>query len=76
LLDLRKQSIKMFDVLEKEGRRGSEENMQQIDSPAGLDIGATTPEEIAISIVAEIRSCFTGRQGMSLRLREGTIYGN
>jgi len=76
LLGPRKRSIKMFDALQNEGRRVSEENMQRIYSPAGLDIGATTPEEIAISIVAEIRSCFTGRQGMSLRLREGTIYGN
>ena len=76
LLGPRKRSTKMFDALQNDGRPVSEKDMQRIYSPAGLDIGASTPEEIAVSIVAEIRSCFAGRQGMSLRLREGTIYGN
>jgi xanthine dehydrogenase accessory factor len=31
-----------------------EERLQKVKYPAGLDIGATTPEEIALSILAEI----------------------
>jgi xanthine dehydrogenase accessory factor len=31
-----------------------EENLKKVHAPIGLDIGAQTPEEIAISIVAEI----------------------
>lgn len=76
LLGPRKRSQKMFDALMNEGNPVSEEDMQRIFAPAGLDIGATTPEEIALSIIAEIRAHFAGRQGMSLRMRQGTIYGN
>ncbi len=76
LLGPRKRSEKMFRTLEEEGRPLSAEQMSRIYSPAGLDIGAATPEEIAISIIAEIKSSFAGREGMSLRLRQGTIYGN
>lgn len=76
LLGPRKRTEKMFTALVQEGNGISSENRDRIFSPAGLDIGAATPEEIALSICAEIRSVFARRKGMSLRLREGTIYGN
>ena len=76
LLGPRKRSQKMFDAMAAGEHNISQENMQRIFAPAGLDIGAATPEEIALSICAEIRSVFAGRNGNSLRLREGTIYGN
>jgi molybdenum cofactor cytidylyltransferase len=37
-----------------ESRGEAPENVMKIRAPAGLDIGATTPEEIALSIMAEI----------------------
>jgi xanthine/CO dehydrogenase XdhC/CoxF family maturation factor len=76
LLGPRKRSQKMFDALAATGAPLSEANLQRIHAPAGLDIGAATPEEIALSILAEIRAHFNGRAGMPLRQRSGTIYGD
>lgn len=76
LLGPRKRAQKIFDALAEEGLHLTESQLRRIYAPAGLDIGAATPEEIALSILAEIRSHFAGRQGMSLRLRQGSIYGH
>lgn len=75
LLGPRKRAQKMFDALEAEGRPISEKDMARIFAPTGLDIGAVTPEEIALSIAAEIRAYFAGRNAASLRLRASAIHG-
>lgn len=47
------QKIRMiYDRLQEDGV--SEERLAQVHAPIGLDIGAETPEEIAVSIVAEL----------------------
>ena len=45
------------------------EQTRAIHGPAGLDIGSATPEEIALSIVAEIQAVLAARPHHSLRDR-------
>jgi xanthine dehydrogenase accessory factor len=51
------------------------EQLDRLMSPIGLDIGARTPEETAISICAEIIARRTGRASPSLREATGPIHG-
>ncbi len=46
-----------------------------LHAPAGLDIGAETPEQIALSILSEIQASFARRAGGALRDRDGSIHG-
>jgi xanthine/CO dehydrogenase XdhC/CoxF family maturation factor len=74
LLGPKKRTEKMFTTLLTEGKNLIDSDLSRIFSPAGLDTGASSPEEIAIAILAEIRSVFNNRKGQSLRLRAGAIY--
>ena len=51
-----------------------EKKMHQIYGPVGLDIGAETAEEIALSIIAEIKAVFSKRKGESLKERTSEIH--
>jgi xanthine dehydrogenase accessory factor len=50
------------------------EQLKRLMSPIGLDIGARTPEETAISICGEIIARRTGRGAPSLRDGDGPIH--
>jgi xanthine dehydrogenase accessory factor len=43
-------------------------------APAGIDLGAESPEEIALAIVSEIQRVFAGGTGESLRERKSSIH--
>jgi xanthine dehydrogenase accessory factor len=50
------------------------EQLDRLMSPIGLDLGARTPEETAVSICAEIIARRTGRQTPSLKNASGPIH--
>jgi xanthine dehydrogenase accessory factor len=62
-------------LLDEIGENFTAEQLEKLHAPVGLDIGADTPEAIALSIVAEIQAVLANRQGGFLREREGSIYG-
>ena len=51
-----------------------EASLERISGPAGLDIGAHTPAETAISMLAEIMAVRAGREGGRLKESSGRIH--
>ncbi|HLL74147.1 MAG TPA: XdhC family protein [Pyrinomonadaceae bacterium] len=74
----RKRTERMLSELAatEEPLRLEEAGLARLHSPAGLDIGANSPAEIALSIVAEMRAVLDGRRGGMLRERRGSIHGS
>ncbi|WP_299253875.1 XdhC family protein [uncultured Aquimarina sp.] len=54
----------------------TDEFMDCIHGPAGLNLGAETPQEIAISIIAEILSVVRNQKPIPLQEKAGGIHGN
>lgn len=67
ILGPRKRREKMLTRLRETGEFFSVEQLGKMHSPIGLDIGADTSEEIALSIMAEIVAVRKGHNGSSLK---------
>jgi xanthine dehydrogenase accessory factor len=52
----------------------SERELSRLRSPVGLDLGARTPEEVAVSVAAEIVALRWGGSGLPLTARGGAIH--
>ena len=67
VLGPRKKITRMLDEFADEGILLSESQIAKIYSPIGINIGAETSSEIALSIIAEIQAVFAGKLVYSLR---------
>jgi xanthine/CO dehydrogenase XdhC/CoxF family maturation factor len=60
--------------LAADGHSVNNETIARLHAPIGLDIGAQTPEMIALSIIAEIQATIAGRDAGFLKDRNAPIY--
>ncbi len=74
LLGPRSKLQTILQALEKQGFKPGPDHLRKLHAPIGLDIGAETPEEIAVSIVAEIKAVLEDRSGGFLKDRRGAIH--
>ncbi|MDX3917234.1 MULTISPECIES: XdhC family protein [Olivibacter] len=65
---------RMFDDLETAGIILNERQKERIYGPMGLDIGAETSEEIAISVVSEVKAILRRRSGGPLKFLKTKIH--
>ncbi|MEH2281704.1 MAG: XdhC family protein [Nostoc sp.] len=65
---------KLLEDSRLQGKSYTTEQLKRLHSPVGIDIGADTPEEIAIAIIAEIQAVLTNRSGNFLRNRNQPIH--
>lgn len=70
----KKKLERMLDELRSEGMVITGEMLQQVFGPTGLEIGAETSEEIALSILAEIKAVLANKPGTPLRDKPGAIH--
>jgi xanthine/CO dehydrogenase XdhC/CoxF family maturation factor len=74
LLGPRNRTSLLLEQLAAEGVSMSDEQRARLFAPVGLDLGAESPEEIALAILAEIRAVLSRRRGGFLRDHEGPIH--
>jgi xanthine dehydrogenase accessory factor len=76
ILGPKKKLERMLEELEESGATITPKNLEAIHGPVGLDIGSETSEEIALSIIAEIKAVFSARNGNSLKYKTTVIHSD
>jgi xanthine/CO dehydrogenase XdhC/CoxF family maturation factor len=76
ILGPKARTARLLDELANGGVIPSVEKLAHLYAPAGLDLGAETPEEIAVSMMGEMQAVLACRRGGSLRDRNAPIHDN
>jgi xanthine dehydrogenase accessory factor len=66
MIGSRRKVLKVYDELRNLGVKS--ELLSQVHAPIGIDIGADSPDEIAISVLAEVLAVLRKRSGKSMKL--------
>ena len=74
MLGPKKKRERILNELKDEGENFTDQQLSALHSPVGLDIGAETSEEIALSILAEIKAFFANKDVQSLRTIKEVIH--
>lgn len=74
LLGPRARTDRLLKELARDGIPVEDGQRARLFGPVGVDLGAESPEEIALSILAEILAIHNGRRVSSLRERGGPIH--
>lgn len=74
LLGPKQRAEKILTDLGSNGVRPDIENRARLHAPVGLDLGAVNPEEVALSMMAEMCAALSGRDARPLRERTRPIH--
>lgn len=74
LLGPRSRASRLLAELAAAGHTPSPLALEKFHAPVGLDVGAETPEEVALAVAAEARAVMGARPGGKLRERRGPIH--
>jgi len=74
MLGPRNKRERILDELREKGIQFTSQQLSILHSPIGLDIGAETSEEIALSIIAEIKAVLSRRLATSLKNKTEVIH--
>jgi xanthine dehydrogenase accessory factor len=74
VLGPKKKLERMLAELQEMGIKTSENQLNNVYGPVGLDIGSEGAEEIALSIIAEIKAVLSARNGRSLKFKPVPIH--
>jgi xanthine dehydrogenase accessory factor len=72
MIGSKRKVLSVYQALEREGI--APEKFEQVHAPVGLEIGALTPYEIAISIAAELIAVRRGAKGLTHKAIEPRVH--